>query len=53
MHLGRIENEIAIAELLRRLPGLRLDPAARDVHITGAGFRAPESLPVIFEAQKD
>ena len=52
MHLGRIENEIAIAELLRRLPGLRLDPAARDVHITGAGFRAPESLPVVFEPQR-
>jgi cytochrome P450 len=49
MHLGRMENEAAIAALLRRLPGLRLDPEARDVHITGAGFRAPESLPVLFE----
>jgi len=52
MHLGRIENELAIDALLRRLPGLRLDPRASDVHITGAGFRAPESLPVLFEAQK-
>jgi cytochrome P450 len=52
MHLGRIENELAIAALLTRLPGLRLDPQARDVHITGAGFRAPESLPVVFEAQQ-
>jgi cytochrome P450 len=52
MHLGRIENEIALAELLRRLPGLRLDPGARDVHITGAGFRAPESLPVLFDPER-
>ena len=50
MHLGRMENEAALAALLRRLPGLRLDPDARDVHITGAGFRAPESLPVVFDA---
>jgi cytochrome P450 len=52
MHLGRMENEAAIAALLRRLPGLRLDPGARDVHITGAGFRAPESLPVVFEPER-
>jgi cytochrome P450 len=49
MHLGRLENEVALAALLRTLPALRLDPAALDVHITGAGFRAPERLPVVFE----
>jgi hypothetical protein len=49
MHLGRLENERALAALLSRLPGLRLDPDAGDVHITGAGFRAPERLPVVFE----
>jgi cytochrome P450 len=51
MHLGRMENEAAIAALLRRLPGLRLDPAASDVHVAGGGFRAPERLPVLFDAR--
>jgi len=49
MHLGRMQNQAAIAALLRRLPGLRLDPEASDVHITGMGFRAPEHLPVLFD----
>jgi cytochrome P450 len=52
MHLGRMENEIALGALLARLPGLRLDPEAGDVHITGAGFRAPERLPVVFEPSR-
>jgi cytochrome P450 len=50
MHLGRMQNQAAIAALLRRLPSLRLDPDARDVHVSGMGFRAPECLPVLFEA---
>ena len=36
--------------LLDRLPNLRLDPDAEDVHITGLAFRAPRSLPVLFDA---
>jgi cytochrome P450 len=48
MHLGRAETEVALAALLRRLPELRLDPEAADLHITGQGFRAPERLPVVF-----
>jgi len=50
MHLARMETAVALHALLDRLPNLRLDPAADDVHITGAVFRAPRSLPVIFEA---
>lgn len=50
MHLGRLENEAALRALLR-LRRLRLDPDAEDVHITGAGFRAPERLPVCFEPE--
>ena len=49
MHLARMETEVAISSLLDRLPNLRLDPAAEDVHITGRGFRAPRSLPVLFD----
>jgi cytochrome P450 len=48
MHLARIETEVALGALLDRLEGLRLDPDAEDVHITGFVFRTPTSLPVLF-----
>ena len=48
MHLARMETTVAVNRLLDRLPDLRLDPAADDVHITGLGFRAPTRLPVLF-----
>jgi cytochrome P450 len=50
MHLARMETAVVITALLDRLPGLRLDPAASDVHITGALFRSPRALPVVFDA---
>jgi cytochrome P450 len=49
MHLATMETSVVLRTLLDRLPGLRLDPAATDVHITGVIFRAPLSLPVRFE----
>jgi cytochrome P450 len=49
MNLARAETEIALNTLLDRLPNLRLDPEALDVHITGRSFRAPRSLPVLFD----
>ncbi|MCH2170380.1 cytochrome P450 [Myxococcota bacterium] len=48
MHLARMETDVVVGALLDRLPGLRLDPSAEDVHITGRGFRAPRRLPVLF-----
>jgi cytochrome P450 len=48
MRLARMETEVAVGTVLDRLPALRLDPDAEDVHITGRGFRAPRSLPVRF-----
>jgi cytochrome P450 len=48
MHLARMETTVTLNALLDRLPDLRLDPAAEDVHVTGLGFRAPRSLPVLF-----
>jgi cytochrome P450 len=48
MHLARMETSVALNALFDRLPNLRLDPDAPDVHITGHAFRAPRSLPVIF-----
>jgi cytochrome P450 len=49
MHLARAETMAALDAVLDRLPNLRLDPAAGDVHITGSTFRAPVSLPVVFD----
>jgi cytochrome P450 len=50
MHLARMETTVAVSALLDRLPNLRLDPTADDVHITGLVFRAPRALPVVFDA---
>ncbi len=47
-HLARMETTVALNALFDRLPNLRLDPAAEDVHITGLIFRSPTSLPVLF-----
>jgi len=50
IHLARMETAVLLHALLDRLPGLRLDPEADDLHITGLVFRAPTALPVVFEA---
>jgi cytochrome P450 len=50
MHLARMETTVMINAVLDRLRGLRLDAEATDVHITGSTFRAPRSLPVVFDA---
>jgi cytochrome P450 len=48
MHLARMETRVVVDAVLDRLPNLRLDPAAEDVHVTGLTFRAPARLPVAF-----
>jgi len=47
MHLARMETTVAMETILDRLPNLRLDPAADDIHIRGRAFRSPPSLPVL------
>ena len=49
MHLARLEMRMLLNAVLDRLPGLRLDPAADDVHIHGLIFRSPPNLPVLFD----
>ncbi|MQY27442.1 cytochrome P450 [Nocardia aurantia] len=49
MHLARMEMRAAMNLLIDRLPNLRLDPAAEDVHIRGQVFRSPAALPVVFD----
>jgi cytochrome P450 len=48
IHLARMETTVVINSVLDRLPNVRLDPDAEDVHITGLAFRAPSHLPVLF-----
>ncbi|MDQ2812125.1 MAG: cytochrome P450 [Actinomycetota bacterium] len=48
MHLARMEMRVLLNAVLDRLPELRLDPAAEDVHIHGLIFRSPPNLPVRF-----
>ena len=48
-HLARMETTVAIERVLDRLPNLRLDPKAEDVHIHGLTFRSPTKLPVLFD----
>jgi len=49
IHLARMETAVVLDKVLDRLPNLRLDPEADDVHITGMAFRSPASLPVLFD----
>ena len=48
MHLARLEAEIAVARLLDRLPGLRMDPA-HPAAPRGLVFRKPPSLQVVWD----
>jgi cytochrome P450 len=48
MHLARMEMRVLLNAVLDRLPELRLDPDAEDVHIHGLIFRSPPNLPVMF-----
>jgi cytochrome P450 len=48
IHLARMETRVAVDALLDRLPGLRLQPDADNVHVSGLVFRAPRALPVVF-----
>jgi cytochrome P450 len=52
MHLARLETRVLLNAVLDRLPGLRLDPAAEDVHIHGMMFRSPPNLPVLFDSAR-
>jgi cytochrome P450 len=49
MHLARVESQVLLETVLDRLPGLRLDPEAEDVHVTGRMFRSPLALRVSFD----
>lgn len=49
LHLARMETRVVLTQLLDRLPGLRPDPDAEPAAISGAIFRAPAALPVVWD----
>jgi cytochrome P450 len=48
LHLARMETRVLLTQLFDRLPNLRFDPDAEISPITGAIFRAPAALPVVW-----
>ncbi len=50
MHLARMEMRVALNAVLDRLPNVRFDPEAGEPLIRGLSFRAPNELPVLFNA---
>ncbi|HZJ28074.1 MAG TPA: cytochrome P450 [Acidimicrobiia bacterium] len=49
MHLARMETTVVLNRVLDRLPGLRFDPDADPGFITGMVFRAPNTLPIVWD----
>jgi cytochrome P450 len=49
LHLARMETKVALTQILDRLPGVRLDSDAEAPYITGMVFRAPNTLPVVWD----
>jgi cytochrome P450 len=49
LHLARMETRVVLSQVLDRLPGLRPDPDAEPPAISGAIFRAPGALPVVWD----
>jgi cytochrome P450 len=48
MHVARAEIATAVAAVVERLPGLRLDPDAPPPRITGVYERGPDAIPVVW-----
>jgi cytochrome P450 len=49
-HLAEAELAVMLERTIDRLPGLRLDPEAVGVHVTGVGIRMVTKLPVLFDS---
>ena len=49
LHLARMETRVVLTQVLDRLPGLRPDPDEPAAAISGAIFRAPPALPVVWD----
>jgi cytochrome P450 len=50
IHFARMELRVALEVILDRLPNLRLDPDAGEIHIGGLASRSAVSLPCVWDA---
>jgi cytochrome P450 len=51
LHLARAEVSAAVAELLARLPNLRLDESAPAPEIVGLAYRGPLTVPAVWDVE--
>jgi cytochrome P450 len=49
IHFARMELRVALEQILDKLPNLRLDPNAIDVHVDGCWSRTAVSLPCVWD----
>ena len=49
IHFARMELRVALEVILDRLPNLRLDPEATDIHIGGLASRSAIALPCVWD----
>ena len=49
IHFARMELRVALEVILDRLPNLRLDPEAHDIHIGGLATRSAIALPCVWD----
>ena len=49
IHFARMELRVALEVILDRLPNLRLDPEANDIHIGGLATRSAIALPCVWD----
>ena len=49
LHLARMETRVALNQVIDRLPNVRIDPDCEPPFITGAVFRAPNNLHVVWD----
>ena len=49
IHFARMELRVALEVILDRLPNLRLDPDATDIHIGGLATRSAIALPCVWD----
>lgn len=53
IHFARMELRVALEVILDRLPNLRLDPEAEDIHIGGLQSRSAVALPCVWDTAVD
>jgi cytochrome P450 len=49
IHMARMEMRVALEALFDRLEGLRLDPEATGVTVSGLQYRTADQLPVVWD----